>query len=171
VQEPTVTRELDTVIIGAGPAGLAVGATLREAGIPFVMLERAHRVGESWQGHYERLHLHTAKRHSALPHHPFPRDFPTYPSRDHVARYLEVYARAFDLRPEFGREAKRCTRDESGMWNVSTDAGDYRGRHLVIATGWMRGRGQTGWAVRVFAMTRAGLEPATYGLKVRCSTS
>jgi cation diffusion facilitator CzcD-associated flavoprotein CzcO len=133
-----VTQEPDTIIIGAGPAGLAVGATLRLAGVPFVMLERAHRVGESWHGHYERLRLHTPKRHSALPHRPFPRDFPTYPSRDQVARYLEDYARAFDLRPDFGQAAKRCTRDESGMWNVSTDAGDYRGPHLVIATGWMR---------------------------------
>lgn len=133
-----MTKETDTIIVGAGPAGLALGATLRQAGVPFIMLERAQRVGESWHGYYERLHLHTPKRHSALPYRPFPRDFPTYPSRTQVARYLEDYARAFDLRPEFGHEVKRCTRDESGMWNVSTNAGDYRGRNVVIAIGWIR---------------------------------
>ena len=39
--------ETDTIIVGAGPAGLAVGATLWRANVPFVMLERAERVGAS----------------------------------------------------------------------------------------------------------------------------
>ena len=130
--------ETDTIIVGAGPAGLAVGATLRRANVPFVMLERAERVGASWHSHYERLHLHTPKRHSALPHRPFPAAYPTYPSRQQVWEYLEDYARAFDLRPEFGREVDRCVRRNDGVWEVKTNAGTYRGRQLVIACGWQR---------------------------------
>jgi cation diffusion facilitator CzcD-associated flavoprotein CzcO len=63
-----MTAETDTIIIGAGPAGLAVGAVLRRAGLPFVMLERAECVGASWHHHYDRLRLHTPKSHSALPY-------------------------------------------------------------------------------------------------------
>ncbi len=133
-----MSSETNTIIVGAGPAGLAVGATLRRANVPFALLERAERVGASWRGHYERLHLHTPKRHSALPHRPFPRDYPTYPSRQQVWEYLEDYARAFDLRPEFSHEVSRCVRGSDGVWEVSTDAGTYRGRHLVIASGWQR---------------------------------
>jgi cation diffusion facilitator CzcD-associated flavoprotein CzcO len=130
--------ESDTIIVGAGPAGLAAGAELRRAGIPFVMLERAERVGESWHHHYDRLHLHTPKRHSALPHLPFPRQYPTYPSRRQVIDYLEDYAKVFELRPEFGHEVQRCVRGDDGMWEVRTNADIYRARHLVIATGWIR---------------------------------
>jgi cation diffusion facilitator CzcD-associated flavoprotein CzcO len=132
---PAMATETDTIIIGAGPAGLAVGAVLRRANVPFVMLERAQRVGESWRRHYERLHLHTPKRHSALPYRPYPRAYPRYPSRQQVVDYLEDYARAFDLRPEFGREVRRCARGADGAWEVSTDAGPYRGRRVVVATG------------------------------------
>jgi cation diffusion facilitator CzcD-associated flavoprotein CzcO len=130
--------ETDTIIVGAGPAGLAVGATLRRANVPFVMLERAERVGASWHSHYERLHLHTPKRYSALPHRPFPAAYPTYPSRQQVWEYLEDYARAFDLRPEFGNEVDRCVRRNDGVWEVTTNAGIYRSRQLVIACGWQR---------------------------------
>ena len=130
-----MTTETGTVIIGAGPAGLAVGAALRRADAPFVMLERGRRVGESWRGHYERLHLHTPKRHSALPYRPFPADYPRYPSRQQMVAYLEDYARAFDLQPEFGREVRQCTRNGNGGWVVSTDAGDYHARNVVMASG------------------------------------
>jgi len=130
--------ETDTIIVGAGPAGLAVGATLRRANVPFVLLERAQRVGASWHNHYERLHLHTPKRYSALPYRPFPRDYPTYPSRQQVWEYLEDYAREFDLRPEFGCEVERCVRRPDGVWEVTTSTGVFRGRHLVIASGWQR---------------------------------
>ena len=129
------TREADTIIVGAGPAGLAVGAELRRSGIPFVMLERGRQVAESWHRHYERLSLHTPKRTSALPGLPFPRDYPTYPSRQQVIAYFDDYARTFDLHPELGREVSRCMRDSDGRWVLSSNAGEYRAHNLVMATG------------------------------------
>jgi choline dehydrogenase-like flavoprotein len=118
-----LTAETDTIVIGAGPAGLAVGAVLRRAGVPFVMLERAGRVGESWHHHYDRLHLHTPKSHSALPFRAFPRTYPRYPSRQQVVEYLDDYARVFELAPEFGRDVQRCVRGADDVWDVTTDAG------------------------------------------------
>jgi len=97
VDASAMSSETDTIIIGAGPAGLAVGAVLRRAKIQFVMLERADRVGESWHRHYDRLRLHTPKSHSALPDRAFPRTYPRYPSREQVVAYLDDYARAFEL--------------------------------------------------------------------------
>ena len=128
-------READTIIVGAGPAGLAVGAELRRAGVPFVMLERGQHVAEAWHRHYERLALHTPKRHSALPGLRFPGDYPTYPSRRQVIAYFDDYAHTFDLHPELGREVSRCTRGADGRWVVSTNAGEYRGHTAVMATG------------------------------------
>ena len=133
-----MTAETDTIIIGAGPAGLAVGAVLRRAGVPFVMLERAECVGASWHHHYDRLRLHTPKSHSALPYRPYPSAYPRYVSRQQFVDYLDDYARTFGLQPEFGREVQRVSRDADGAWNVNTNAGDYRGRCVVVATGFNR---------------------------------
>jgi cation diffusion facilitator CzcD-associated flavoprotein CzcO len=52
--------------------------------------------------------------------------------------YLDDYARTFGLQPEFGREVQRVSRDADGAWNVNTNAGDYRGRCVVVATGFNR---------------------------------
>jgi len=130
--------ETDTIVIGAGPAGLAVGAALRARNVPFVVLERHDRVGSSWRGHYERLHLHTPKNHSALPFLDYPRSYPRYPSRDQVIAYLDEYARAFDIQPQFGQDVARCTPTPGDGWEVETQAATWRGRHLVVATGFCR---------------------------------
>jgi indole-3-pyruvate monooxygenase len=130
--------ETDTAIIGAGPAGLAVGAVLRRADVPFVMLERATRVGESWHHHYDRLHLHTPKSQSSLPYRAFPPAYPRYPSRQQVVDYLDDYARAFALEPAFGRDVQRCTRGADGLWDVATNSGNYRARCVVVSTGYNR---------------------------------
>lgn len=128
----------DTIIIGAGPAGLAVGAVLRRAKVPFVMLERAERIGESWHRHYDRLHLHTPKSQSALPHRAYPHAYPRYPSRQQFVEYLDDYARTFALEPEFGRDVQRVARGADGAWEVATNTGNYRGSHVVVATGYNR---------------------------------
>ncbi len=60
-------------VIGGGPGGLAVAAALRTRGVRAVVLEKSERVGASWRGHYDRLHLHTTRRLSALPGLAIPR--------------------------------------------------------------------------------------------------
>jgi indole-3-pyruvate monooxygenase len=124
----------ETVIVGAGPAGLAVAACLRRAGIPSVILEREDRVAASWYRHYDRLRLHTDKVHSALPYVPLPRRYPMYPSRDQLIAYLEFYARHFGLEPRFGQEVLTAhLRD--GRWQTRTRDTIYLSRYLVMATG------------------------------------
>ena len=123
----------DAVIVGAGPAGLACAATLRAAGLEAEILEKADNVGAVWRRHYDRLHLHTDRDHSALPFMPMPRAYPKYPSRAEVVAYLEAYAAHFDIRPSFGVEVKRIVRD-GALWRVDSE----RSRTtpvVVVATG------------------------------------
>jgi indole-3-pyruvate monooxygenase len=128
------TGEPMAIIIGAGPAGLAVGACLSRARVPFTVLEREESVAASWRHHYDRLHLHTSKGTSALPMLPFPRNYPTYPSRDQVLEYLVSYARTFGVEPHFNEEVLSARPDEGG-WEVRTHGATYRAPHLVVATG------------------------------------
>jgi indole-3-pyruvate monooxygenase len=126
----------ETLIVGAGPAGLAVGACLRRAGRELAIVERAEEVGSTWRRHYERLQLHTVKRHSALPFRPFPDEDPKYVPRARVVAYLEDYARAFELAPAFGVNVERAEPLPDGGWRVETSAGARECRFLVIATGY-----------------------------------
>ncbi len=125
---------MDTIIIGAGPAGLAVGACLQRAGMPFLILEQAATVGATWHGHYDRLHLHTPKSLSALPYLTFPKDYPRYPSRLQVIAYLEQYADHFALAPRFGQRVV-AARPAAGGWEVQTQDTRLAAADLVVATG------------------------------------
>lgn len=122
------------IIVGAGPAGLAVAACLGARGLPYVVLERSGAVGDSWRRHYDRLHLHTHKRNSALPHGPWPASAPAYPSRDAVVAYLEAYSAALTSPPRL-RQAVRRAWPEDGSWRAETERGTYEAKHLVVATG------------------------------------
>src|SRR6185436_13789404 len=108
----------DVLIVGAGPAGLAVGAVLKQAGLSALILEQADCVGPKWHAHYERLHLHTAKKHSGLPYLPMPHDYPTYPSRQQVIAYLDNYAKHFQLDIRF-RQRVTATDYDGKVWTVT----------------------------------------------------
>jgi indole-3-pyruvate monooxygenase len=126
--------EMNTIVIGAGPAGLAVGACLKQAGVQSAILEESDKVGSVWRRHYDRLHLHTDKRNSELPFAPFPKDYPRYPSRDQLVNYLESYAKKFDLDIRFNQRANAARRDDN-HWEVQTQDTDYHASNLVIAAG------------------------------------
>ncbi|KAA3448345.1 NAD(P)/FAD-dependent oxidoreductase [Mesorhizobium sp. SARCC-RB16n] len=129
-------RDSTTVaIIGAGPAGLAVAACLRQAGLDFVMLEKEQQAAPAWRRHYERVHLHTTKRYSSLPFVPFPRDYPRYVPRHLVVEYLDTYAKRFDLEPRFGETVRTIAREGRG-WRVESTSGPLRASHVVIASGY-----------------------------------
>ncbi len=125
----------DTVVIGASAAGLATAACLRREGVPFVVLEQAARVAPVWRNHYDRLHLHTSRDNSALPHFGFPAGTPRYPSRDQVVRYLESYAANFQIAPRFGQRVLNIERSPDAGWLVRTEDTLFRAHRVVVATG------------------------------------
>lgn len=131
----SMEHQCESLVIGAGPAGLAVGACLRRCGVPFQIVEQADAVGASWRRHYDRLHLHTDRSHSALPYLDFPKGTPRYPSRDQVIAYLEEYAEHFGLTPHLGRRVERV-QYRDGEWITTSGASIYRSRYVVVATGY-----------------------------------
>jgi len=125
----------EVALIGAGPAGLAVGACLRSRNIPFEIFERANLVAPAWHRHYKRLHLHTPKGNSGLPFKPFPDDYPRYPSRQQMVDYLEDYATAFELRPHFGENVTTVRPFNGNQWEVITNKTRCTARAVVMASG------------------------------------
>ncbi|XP_058197408.1 probable indole-3-pyruvate monooxygenase YUCCA8 [Rhododendron vialii] len=133
------------VIIGAGPSGLAVGACLREQGVPFVVLEKSDCIASLWQKRtYDRLKLHLPKQFCQLPNLPFPEDFPEYPTKKQFISYLETYANRFGINPQFNECVQSARYDEAcRSWRVKTVSTSGCGRTeveyicqwLVVATG------------------------------------
>lgn len=130
---------MHTLIIGAGPAGLAVAGELAHRKQPFVLIEASEYVGYSWRQHYDRLHLHTVKEYSALPHFPFPASYPTYPSRLHMVEYLEQYVAHFNIRPRFNQRVVNIRRNPAGRgWTVQTQTDTFTAEQVVVAAGYNR---------------------------------
>lgn len=126
------------IVVGAGPAGLAVAACLKQQAIDATVLEAADSVGSSWRSHYRRLHLHTPKDISGLPGFAMPLEYPRFPSRQQLVDYLESYARHFEIEPRFGEAVERIERAGDESWTVRTSAASYGARNVVVATGYNR---------------------------------
>jgi len=126
--------DVQVLIVGTGPAGLAVAGCLRHAAIPFMIIDSATEVGASWRQHYDRLHLHTTKRFSGLPYRPFPAEAPRYPSRQQVVDYLTDYAAHFHVEPRFNQTVK-SVRPVAAGWETHTADTVYHSRQVVLATG------------------------------------
>jgi cation diffusion facilitator CzcD-associated flavoprotein CzcO len=122
------------LIVGAGPAGLATAACLKQRKIPLRIFEAGDTPAYTWRRLYDRLHLHTVRALSGLPGYPMPRRFPRYPSREQVVEYLDAYARHFALVIETGMPVQQATPEGAG-WRIETPSGAETGSALVSATG------------------------------------
>ncbi|MEU5074142.1 NAD(P)/FAD-dependent oxidoreductase [Streptomyces asoensis] len=125
-------------VIGGGPGGLATAYALRAQGVRAVVVEKADGVGASWRRHYDRLHLHTTRRRSALPGLAIPRRFGRWVSRDDMVRYLEKYAEVHELEIVTGVEVSRVERTADGTgWVLHATGGrELVGSAVVVATGY-----------------------------------
>src|SRR5271166_1826881 len=124
----------EAIVIGAGPAGLACAACLKEAGVAAAILEKADAVGAVWRRHYDRLHLHTDRGHSGLPGLAMPKTYPRYPARTHVVEYLDHYAARFGLWPRFGVDVEHAYRKDDA-WCIETSGGTLMAPNVIVATG------------------------------------
>ncbi len=123
------------LVVGAGPAGLAVAASLRRRGVDPLVVDRGSAVGDSWRARYDRLHLHTPRIQSGLPGMPIPKSAGRWVSRDDMAAYLADYAAHHGIEPRFGSEVRRLDRD-GDSWTADTGDGKLRARQVVLASGY-----------------------------------
>ena len=128
-------KRIQTIVIGAGQAGLAMSHCLSERGIAHVVIERGE-VANSWRHErWDSLRLLTPNWQSRLPGFayagPDPDGFMSLPQ---VVRHLSDYARASRAPVEERTRVTAVTIDGGG-YRVATDRGDWASRSLVIASG------------------------------------
>lgn len=124
----------DTVVIGAGQAGLATGFHLQRRGLEFIILDEQQRVGEVWRTRWESLRLFTPAQHDGLPGLPFPAARGSLPGKDAMAGYLQDYARHFALPLRHGIRVTDVE-SEDGRFRLETTSGTLTARNLVVASG------------------------------------
>ena len=117
---------IQNLIIGAGPAGLAMAGSLRHAKRDFYIIEQSNHIASKWHAHYDRLHLHTIKEYSHLPYMPFPDEYPTYIHKSDLIAYYESYAAQWDIKPHYNTEATTIIKHDN-EWHV------HCGNQLLIA--------------------------------------
>jgi len=125
------------VVIGAGASGLAAANALRRRGIQVRIIDGASRAGDAWYHRHPQLRLNTHRLLSALPGLAIRKAAGAFPSRDSIIRYLDEYAQQLDAPIDYGVVVTRLDRSRSG-WVITTSAGDYHARHVVVATGYAR---------------------------------
>ena len=132
--DPSDGGRVETVIVGGGQAGLAVGYHLARRDRPFVILDADQRAGDAWRRRWDSLRLFTPARYSGLPGWPFPAPPFSYPTRDEVADYVEAYAARFDLPVRNGVRVDRVAR-EGGRFLVAAGDRRWEADQVVVASG------------------------------------
>lgn len=129
--------EAEIAVVGAGASGLSAAACLVRRGRRPVILHRDERVGATWRGRYDRLHLHTTRRFSGLPYHRLPRSYGRFVSKDDYARYLEEYAGRLALDVRGGLDVSAISPAGNGNvgWALETSGGRWTCDAVIVATG------------------------------------
>ena len=131
----TTLREVEriqTIVIGAGQAGLSVGYHLSRRGLPFVILDANARLGDSWRMRWDSLRLFTPARFDCLDGMPFPAPPDSFPTKDEMADYLEAYAAHFALPVRTGVKVDSLSR-EGDRYVVTAGDARFEAEHVVVA--------------------------------------
>src|SRR6476469_236954 len=123
---------IETLVIGGGQAGLAVGHELKQRGRPFVILDAHPRVGDAWRKRWDSLLLFTPARYCALPGMRFPASGGTFVTKDEMADYREAYARRCELPIHTNTRVDALTRD-GDHFRVSAGDRSFEADNVVVA--------------------------------------
>jgi putative flavoprotein involved in K+ transport len=128
------------VIIGGGQGGIALGARLKQLGVPTIIVEKNERPGDSWRKRYKSLCLHDPVWYDHLPYLPFPDHWPVFSPKDKIGDWLEMYTKVMELNYWSSTECKSAKYNEKkGEWTVEVVRDGkpvtLRPKQLVLATG------------------------------------
>ena len=123
----------DTIVIGAGQAGLSAGYHLARRGEPFLILDGADRIGGSWLNRWDSLRLFTPAMRDGLPGMRFAGGY-TFPTREEMVAYLQRYAEHFELPVRLGTKVDGLFREDDGFL-VTAGTAAFRAGNVILATG------------------------------------
>jgi len=133
-------RQPYVLIIGGGQGGIALGARLRQLGVPTIIVEKNARPGDSWRNRYKSLCLHDPVWYDHLPYLKFPESWPVFAPKDKIGDWLEMYARVMELNYWSSTTCRSAKYDDqTGEWTVTLDRDGQqvvlKPHQLVLATG------------------------------------
>ncbi len=140
------TEELGTsvqpyvLVVGGGQGGIALGARLRQLGVPAIVIDKHPRPGDQWRGRYKSLCLHDPVWYDHLPYLKFPENWPVFAPKDKIADWLESYTKVMEV-PYWGSTVATSASysEETQEWTVEVEREGkpitLRPRQLVLATG------------------------------------
>lgn len=130
-----MTQQIDTIIVGAGQAGLSTSYYLIQQGREHIILEQADQVAEPWRKRWDSFTLITPNWTVRLPGAEYQGDSPdSFMPRDEVVTYFEEYIEQFKMPIKFGFRVTSVEPIEAG-YLVTTDQGEFESSNVVIATG------------------------------------
>ncbi|WP_345816768.1 NAD(P)/FAD-dependent oxidoreductase (plasmid) [Paraburkholderia sp. PREW-6R] len=131
------TTSIDTLVVGAGQAGVAMSEHLSRNGVPHLVLERA-RIAERWRtGRWDSLVANGPAWHDRFPGLEFAETAPdAFAPKEEVADYFVAYAKKFDAPVRTGVEVTKVVRNTGREgFTVETSDGVIEARRVVVATG------------------------------------
>jgi putative flavoprotein involved in K+ transport len=134
------TAQPYVVVVGGGQGGIALGARLRQLGIPHVVVDRHPRPGDQWRSRYKSLCLHDPVWYDHLPYIAFPANWPVFAPKDKIGDWLEMYTKVMEINYWSSTTCTKATFDAAaGEWTVVLDRGGeqvvLRPKQVVLATG------------------------------------
>ena len=128
-------ERFDTVVIGAGQAGLAASRELGVVGVPHVVLERG-QVGASWAGRWDSFCLVTPNWTAGLRDHPYDGPDPDgFMLRDEIVAHLRGFATKNDAPVREGVDVTSLAPAPGGGFVLDTSAGRLEAANVVVSTG------------------------------------
>ncbi|KMO79247.1 flavin-containing monooxygenase [Mycolicibacterium chubuense] len=134
------TTQPYALVIGGGQGGIALGARLRQLGVPAIVVDKHERPGDQWRKRYKSLCLHDPVWYDHLPYLPFPQNWPVFAPKDKIGDWLEFYTRVMEV-PYWSKTTclSATFDDASSTWTVEVDRDGERltlhPTQLVLATG------------------------------------
>jgi putative flavoprotein involved in K+ transport len=131
-------RSVETVIVGAGHAGLIVSSILRREGREHLLVDRRSSLGGGWQDRWDDFQLVSPNWTTAVQGFPHGGSDPDgFMPRDEIVAHFRAFAAAIQAPVQLETDVTRLTRLEDGAarFLLETSRGPIRARNVVVAGG------------------------------------
>ncbi|HEY0636217.1 MAG TPA: NAD(P)/FAD-dependent oxidoreductase [Pseudonocardiaceae bacterium] len=135
-----VSEQPYVLVVGGGQGGIALGARLRQLGVPALVIDKHPRPGDQWRNRYKSLCLHDPIWYDHLPYLTFPDNWPVFAPKDKIGDWLESYVRVMEVPYWSSTTALSAAYSpRTAEWTVEVEREGMpltlRAAHLVLATG------------------------------------